>query len=101
MPRSWEGPPASPPLGTVKSAEYASAAARLDEGHTLALFTRGCIKAQNESGEPIGEKRFLSALCKSAGEPAPTALDDLLSETADYLRAGKTPDDVTILLATR
>lgn len=95
------GPPPSPPMGTVKNAEYASVTARLEEGHTLALFTRGCIKAQREDGEIIGEKRFLAALCKSIGEAAPTALDDLLSDTAEYFRAGQTPDDVTILLATR
>lgn len=95
------GPPPPPPLGTVKNAEYAAGTARLEEGHTLALFTRGCIKAQREDGEVLGEKRFLAALCKSVGEPALTALDDFLSDTAEYFRGGRTPDDVTILLATR
>jgi hypothetical protein len=95
------GPPASPPLGTIKNAEYASASLRLDEGHTLALFTRGCTKAQSESGDPIGEKRFLASLCNNVGEPAPTALDDLLADTAAYLQNGRTPDDVTIIVATR
>lgn len=95
------GPPTSPALGTVKSAEYAGAPAKLEEGHTLALFTRGCIKATRGDGEPIGEKRFLAALCKNIGEPAPTALDDFLMETTDYFKEGKTPDDVTILLTTR
>lgn len=95
------GPASSPPLGAAKSADYTGTTDRLDEGHTLALFTRGCIKAQNDAGDPIGEKRFLAALCKNIGEPAPAALDDFLSETAAFFRQGQTPDDLTLLLATR
>ena len=95
------GPAASPDLGTAKHAEYVGTAGRLEEGHTLALFTRGCTTACNDDGEPLGEKRFLNALCKSAGESAAVALEDLLADTADFFRAGCTPDDVTVLLAHR
>lgn len=95
------GPPPSPSLGIAKNTEYAGVPGRLDEGHMLALFTRGCTRACNDAGQPIGEKRFLTALCASAGESAAVALEDLLADTADFFRAGRTPDDVTVLLAHR
>jgi hypothetical protein len=95
------GNPQAPPLGSQKNADYAGAAARIADDCTLALFSRGCIKACNASGEAIGEKRFLAALCSNAGQPAPTALEDMLSEVAPFLSAGQLPDDATVVLAHR
>ena len=91
----------SPAVGTVKNFEYAGSSERIDAGSCLGLFTRGCIKACDQSGEPIGEKRFLSALCSNVGQPPTRALEDLVSDTADFLSTGQTPEDVTILLVYR
>ncbi len=95
------GNPQAPPLGTQKSFDYVGSSERIDDDHTLAFFTRGCIKACKESGDPVGEKRFLGALCNNVGQPATAAIDDLLSDLQAYMQAGRAPDDITVVLAHR
>ncbi|HNQ24861.1 MAG TPA: SpoIIE family protein phosphatase [Phycisphaerae bacterium] len=90
--------PDIPVVGKNKGHEYAGATDRLKPGETLALFTKGCATVRGAGGEPLGEKRFVEALCDGFGQPAAGALAELLADLEPYLRNGTPPDDITILL---
>ena len=90
-----------PAVGTTKGYEYASSSERLRVGETLALFSPGCCTTENIEGEPIGAERFQDALCDGFGQSASVALDDLVSDQAAFLKNGRPPADITILLVRR
>jgi serine phosphatase RsbU (regulator of sigma subunit) len=95
------GHPQSPAVGTVKSAEYAGIGARIHEGESLALFTRGWTTACNDAGTPLGEAKFIRTLCDSVGQPAAAALNELVSDLTSFLKNGRAVDDITLLLVHR
>jgi len=89
----------TPAIGKVKGFEYVGASERIEEGETLAVFSRGCATVRNVEGKKLGEERFISALCDGFGQPAPAAMADLLADLEPFLKNGTPPDDITVLLA--
>jgi len=99
-PRSLTNPEALP-IGSLKNFEFAGSTVRLQPGDTLALYTSGCATATNQAGQQLGGAKFADALCDGFGQPPSAMLEDLLRDLAAFLKEGRCPDDVTILLAQR
>ncbi len=95
------GDNAGPPLGTTPNRQYATARGLLGQNETLAMYTQGVGKLQNEKGQQLPEDRFLESICDGFGMPARIALDETLTDLSSYSERGYQPDDVTILLAHR
>ena len=91
----------TPAVGTVKNHEYTGGGVRIHEGETLALFTRGWTAACNEAGTALGEGKFVEALCDGFGQPAGAAISELISDLTAFLKNGRVPDDITLLLVHR
>ena len=91
----------APPVGTARGFEYRGSSERIRSQEILALYTAGCVAARDASGEAMGEGRFIDALCDGFGQPASAALDALLADHAAFLKDGRPPADITILLVHR
>ena len=91
----------APAVGSTRTFEYAPVSRRLLAGETLVLFTEGCTTARNDAGETLGEEGLVEALRDGFGQPASAALDDLVADLAPYLKDGRPPDDITLLLVHR
>ncbi len=95
------GDPQASAIGTAKNTDYVGSGGRIQEGETLALFTRGCTTACNATGNPLGEAKFLDALCNSVGQSASIAIEELVTDLEAFLKNGRAADDITLLLVHR
>ncbi|HEY3246147.1 MAG TPA: SpoIIE family protein phosphatase [Phycisphaerae bacterium] len=93
--------PDVPAVGINSGQTFGSEMGRIMPGETLALFTGGCYTIQNAAGQPLGQERFLDALCDGFGQTASAAMDGIQMELSDYFSSGRQPDDITILLLHR
>jgi hypothetical protein len=91
----------TPAVGTTKNHDYAGGSVRLHEGETLALFTRGWTTVCNETGKALGEGKFVETLCDGFGQSAGAAISELISDLTAFLKKGRVPDDITLLLVHR
>ncbi|MCC7292204.1 MAG: serine/threonine-protein phosphatase [Phycisphaerales bacterium] len=91
----------SPPAGTHEQYEYARKQVRLADGATLAVFSSGCQTAADRHGQVMGRSRVVDAVCDGFGRPAMAAMDEVLADLAPFLKDGRTPDDITLLLLHR
>jgi len=91
----------NPAVGTIKNHEYAGGSVRIQESETLALFTRGWTAVSNEAGKALGEGKFVEALCDGFGQSAGAAVSELVSDLTAFLKKGRVPDDITLLLVHR
>ena len=55
----------------------------------------------NDAGSPLGEAKFVETLRDGFGRPAAAAVDELLSDLSAFLKKGRAPDDITLLLVHR
>jgi len=94
------GNSASPAVGESKQSEFAASTCRIQNGDTIALYSPGCLTAKSETGEPVGEERFMDALCDGFGQAASATLDGLLADLP-FFKTGRPPDDISILLVHR
>ncbi len=99
-PRTLTNPDA-PPVGTARGFEYSGSSERIRGQEMLALYTPGCVTTRNALGDAMGESRFIDALCDGFGQPASAALDALLADNAAFLKDGRPPADITILVVHR
>jgi serine phosphatase RsbU (regulator of sigma subunit) len=90
-----------PAVGTTKNHEYTGGVLRIVESETLALFTRGWTAVCNDAGSPLGEAKFVETLRDGFGRPAAAAVDELVSDLSAFLKKGRAPDDITLLLVHR
>ncbi|MEK7756996.1 MAG: SpoIIE family protein phosphatase, partial [Planctomycetota bacterium] len=91
----------TPAVGTTKNHEYTGGSIRIQEGETLALFTRGWTTVCNDVGKALGEGKFLETLCDGFGQPAAAVISDLITDLTAFLKKGRTPDDITLLVVHR
>jgi len=91
----------TPAVGTTKNHDYAGGSVRLQEGETLALFTRGWTTVCNEAGTALGEGKFVETLCDGFGQSAGAAISELISDLTAFLKKGRVLDDITLLLVHR
>lgn len=90
-----------PAIGTAKNYEYTGSGLRIHEGETLALFTRGWTTVCNEAGTALGEGKFVETLCDGFGQSAGAAISELVSDLTAFLKKGRAPDDITLLVVHR
>lgn len=90
-----------PLLGTAPNRRYATGRGLLGQNETLAMYTQGVGKLQNDQGRQLTEDRFLESICDGFGMPARNALDETLADLSSYSQRGYQPEDLTILLAHR
>ena len=91
----------APAVGTERNYEYTGVPERIRNGGTLALYTPGCTTACNTAGEQISEDRLVDAICDGFGQPASAALNGVVTDQAAYLKDGRPPADITLLLIHR
>ncbi len=91
--------PRPPRLGSAKLHQYSAQRTTLGAQETLALFTAGAIAACNRRQEAFGAERFMNGLCDAFGQPASSALQELVQELRAFTEGLAQRDDLTIVLA--
>ena len=90
-----------PAVGAMREFAYAGGAGRIEDGETLVLYTPGCYTVTNDAGESMGRGRLVNAISDLFGQPASSALDELLSDFRVFCGAGRQSDDVTFMILHR
>lgn len=90
-----------PAIGSTREHAYAGGAGRVEDGETLVLYTPGCWNVTNEEGKSIGRGQLINAISDLFGQPASSALDELLSDFRAYFALGRQSDDVTFMILHR
>jgi serine phosphatase RsbU (regulator of sigma subunit) len=90
-----------PEVGLNKECSYTADAGRLQVGESLVLYTPGCLTLTNAGGERLDRQRLEDAIADGFGQPACTALDELLSDLKAFFREGRQPDDITVMVLHR
>ncbi|MCA9249678.1 MAG: SpoIIE family protein phosphatase [Phycisphaerae bacterium] len=90
-----------PAIGATREHAYTGGAGRVEDGETLVLYTPGCWTVANEEGKSIGRGQLINAISDLFGQPASSALDELLSDFRAYFALGRQPDDVTFMILHR
>ena len=88
-------------LGMLPLIVYDEAAAVLDRGALLAIFTDGVTEAQNPAGEFYGAERLAEVLQRLRARPCADILHGLTEEIATFAGEGPQSDDITVILARR
>jgi len=91
----------SPVLGVAKSVELPRSNERIGRGEVLALFTPGWLGMAGGTGELLTTQRMVQGLSDAVGQSPATALSDVQADLAGFLKRGKQPDDITMLLLQR
>lgn len=93
----WLDVPPGPAIGLVEEARYASAAARLQEGDLLLLYTDGVTEAADPANGEYSEERLLAeAEGLQAANPR-EAVDGLMQSIYAFARGAEQSDDITLL----
>lgn len=88
-------------VGLFKGADFAGAAARLEPGDVLVLYTDGITEAINGDEDEFGEERLETLIIKHADLPA-QALADLIMETIIAFAGDEELfDDATLVVVKR
>lgn len=88
-------------VGLFKGADFAGAAARLEPGDVLVLYTDGITEAINGDEDEFGEERLETLIVKHADLPA-QALADLIMETIIAFAGDEELfDDATLVVVKR
>ncbi|GJM23993.1 MAG: hypothetical protein DHS20C16_04080 [Phycisphaerae bacterium] len=87
-----------PAIGATREHAYTGGAGRIEDGETLVLYTPGCCTVTNEEGKSIGRGQLTNAISDLFGQPASSALDELLSDFRAYFATGRQSDDVTFMI---
>ncbi len=90
-----------PAVGSRAEYAYMGGAGRIEDGETLVLYTPGCYRVTNEEGEAMGRGQLVNAISDLFGQPASSALDELLSDFRAFYAAGRQTDDVTFMILHR
>jgi serine phosphatase RsbU (regulator of sigma subunit) len=88
-------------LGMLPQIVYDEAAAVLDRGALLAIFTDGVTEAQDPAGEFYGTPRLAEVLQRHRARPCADILHCLTEEIAGFAGEGPQSDDITVILARR
>ncbi|NOX58819.1 MAG: SpoIIE family protein phosphatase [Planctomycetes bacterium] len=91
----------APEAGSLAEYAYTGGAGRFGDGETMILFTPGCYTVCDENDQPLGKTHFLEAAADLYGQPASTALDELLSDFHPYFNGDRQNDDITIMVLHR
>jgi hypothetical protein len=87
-----------PVLGLLEAARYAVEQTPAAPGDVLVLFSDGLVEATNDAGEFFGDDRLLAAIRPSAGLPARTMVDAILSAVGTFTGGRPAEDDQTLLI---
>jgi serine phosphatase RsbU (regulator of sigma subunit) len=86
------------PLGLLPGGPYEQRSVALAEGDALFLFTDGLVDAENEAGEPFGQKRLEALLLRERGI-GPAELMARVDQAARGFRGSIEPaDDATMVV---
>jgi HAMP domain-containing protein len=88
-------------LGMLPQFVYDEAAAVLDRGALLAIFTDGVTEAQDPEGGFYGTERLAEVLQRLRARPCADVLRGLTEEIAAFAGGGPQSDDITVILARR
>lgn len=88
-------------LGMLPQFVYDEAAALLDPGALVAIFTDGVTEAQDPAGEFYGPERLAEVLQRLRARPCADILHGLTEEIAAFAGDGPQSDDITVILARR
>jgi HAMP domain-containing protein len=88
-------------LGMLPQFVYDEAAAVLDRGALLAIFTDGVTEAQDPEGEFYGPERLAEVLQQLRARSCADILHGLTEEIAAFAGDGPQSDDITVILARR
>lgn len=91
----------APAIGAARATPYVSAALDLRAGDAIAVATAGADASMNSAGEPFGVGRLLESLCDALGDTPSHTLGEFAIELDDFVRDGRCPEDVTVLIARR
>jgi serine phosphatase RsbU (regulator of sigma subunit) len=93
--------PGVPEVGAAKDTAYVASAGRLQAGESLVMYTPGCLTITDEQGQNLSRERLEDAVGDGFGQPASTALDELLSDLKGFFKEGRQPDDITLMVLHR
>src|SRR5437588_5571534 len=86
------------PLGIQSAAKYETARLELKPGDALIFFTDGVVEAFNESGEELGNARWLSAIRDLPDWDAQQTLQFLMKRVDEFVGTTRQSDDITCLV---
>ncbi len=89
------------PLGLMEGAEWTCEKLRLAPGDTLVAYTDGLPDAENEKGEPFGEKRVIATVRERLGVPAVELRDGVSEVIRDFIGGAEQVDDITVTVVRR
>jgi serine phosphatase RsbU (regulator of sigma subunit) len=85
------------PLGLLPDVEYEQVCARLEPGDILVVASDGCTEAENGTGEPFDEIRFVDAASRHCEEDVASLLRSLYREICAFSEPLEAQDDITIV----
>ncbi len=89
------------PLGIRPDTAYESAAAILNPGDILLVFTDGLVEAEDTGEQEYGEGRMLEIARGLSGARAADALRRIMGSVEAFVGPARQHDDITCLLVTR
>ncbi len=90
-----------PVLGILAIAPYSQAAARLEPGDMLVLYSDGVTEATNSEYEEYGEERFIEVLRQNRDQPAEEIVAAVTRSLAEFTGSAPQADDITLVVARR
>jgi sigma-B regulation protein RsbU (phosphoserine phosphatase) len=84
-------------LGVTEDFPYTSAAAKLNAGDSLVIYTDGVTDAMNPAGELLSERRLVGILKGFEGKTAEEEVRHILDGARGFANGAAQSDDITVL----
>lgn len=91
----------APPVCKVRAPTFEAHQMQLDAGDSLVLATDGVMSTVNANGEAFGFENLKETLSDGLGDTPSHVLNEFGEDLIAFLKDGKCPDDVTVVLVRR
>jgi serine phosphatase RsbU (regulator of sigma subunit) len=88
-------------LGVIPNISLDDHEINLERGDTLILYTDGVTEAMNPHEEEFGADRLASIVAESGHLSAPSLVDEIMREVAEFTGGGPNSDDLTMIVIKR
>ena len=85
-------------IGLLPQFPYRQAAAALEAGDLLVIYTDGVSEAMNPVDEEWGEERMMEAVKRCGGLCAAETIEQVIRAADDFASAAKQHDDMTLVV---
>jgi len=89
------------PVGFIENTVWEQAAAELDPGDLLAIYTDGVTEARSPQGTFFSERGLLGSMRKQSGNSPRDVVGAVFTDLQTFMAGGARTDDITLLVIKR